>query len=96
MRGQLVVVKDVNGDMLVRRIWDISTTCVFIHSEDQWVKRMNGETSLDPVGFPIKDVFIYDERAKRELEGPTTPDPRNFRPVTAMTDSRDPSFVSSE
>jgi hypothetical protein len=86
MRGQLVVIKEFNGNLLVGRLWEISTYTAFIHSEEEWNKRMSGEKSLDPVGFPIEDVFIYDDYAKGELER-TIPDSRNLRPVTALLES---------
>jgi hypothetical protein len=84
MKGQIVVVKEFNGNLLVRRLWEISTTCAFIHSDEEWRKRMNGEKSLDPVGFPIEDVYVYDDYAERELNK-TAPDPRKLRPVTASS-----------
>lgn len=67
MKGQLVVVKDVSGNALVRRVWDFSSSGVYIMSEEQWKTRMNGGKSLDAVGFPIKDVFLYDDTAIEEL-----------------------------
>lgn len=68
MRGQLVVVKDVNGDALVRRMWDFSSRCVYIMSEDQWELRISGGKSMEAVGFPIKDVFVYNEVAIDQIE----------------------------
>jgi hypothetical protein len=71
MRGQLVVVKDVDGALLIRRAWDCSEKGIYIHSEEEWKKRMNGEKSLEPVGFPVEDVFRYDDKAKTELASPS-------------------------
>jgi hypothetical protein len=68
MRGQLIVVKDVSCIALVVRLWDLNDTGVFIHSEEEFHKRMGGEKALDPVGFPYQDVFEYDEAAKEQLE----------------------------
>lgn len=82
MKGQLVVVKEFNGTLLVRRLWRISTYCAFIHSEEEWAKRMNGEKSLDPVGFPIEDVFVYEDYGSGELNE-TELRSLNLRPVTA-------------
>src|SRR5262249_9911310 len=67
MRGQLVVIRDVNGCALVRRVWEFSPLGVYIMSEDQWKLRTSGGKSLEPVGFPIGDVFMYDDAAKGEL-----------------------------
>jgi hypothetical protein len=73
MKGQLVVIRDVSGSLLVRRIWESCATGVFIHSEEEWRKRMEGKQSLDPVGFPICDVFQYDDSAKEQI-GSSAPD----------------------
>jgi hypothetical protein len=70
MKGQLVVVKDVNGVPLVRRLWDCSASGAYILSEEEWEKKMSGQQSLDPVGFPMNDVFRYDENAKAALLSP--------------------------
>jgi hypothetical protein len=61
MRGQNVVCKDVTGDMLVRIAWGTENGLVFIHSTEEWTKRMAGEPHLDPVGFPTQDVFPYNQ-----------------------------------
>ena len=58
-KGQLVVVKDVNGSLLVRRLWSVAERGVYILSESEWEKRSEGKPSLAPVGFPMEDVFLY-------------------------------------
>lgn len=68
MRGQLIVVKEFNGVPLVVRLWDFNDSGVFIHSEEEFNRRMNGEKPLDTVGFPFEDVFKYDNDAKQELK----------------------------
>jgi hypothetical protein len=72
MRGQLVVCKDISGRALVRRLWDISSSGVFIHSEEEFSKRMSGQKSLEPVGFPASEVFQYDDDARIEVERTVT------------------------
>ena len=67
MRGQLIVVKDVNGSLLLLRVWDCTENGVYVHSEEEWQKRTSGEKSLEPVGVPIEDVFQYDAKAQEEL-----------------------------
>jgi hypothetical protein len=68
MRGKLVVVKDFAGDALVRRVWDCSFSCVYILDDEQWRIRIIGGKSLEPVGFPIADVFLYDRKARRQIQ----------------------------
>ncbi len=81
MRGQLIVCKDVSGRALVRRLWDVSNSGVFIHNEEEFYKRMSGEKCLDPVGFPTSDVFEYDDEAKLEI-GKTAPNWEKLTPIT--------------
>jgi hypothetical protein len=58
-KGQLIVVKYVNGSLLVRRLWSVAERGVYILSESEWKKRSEGKHSLAPVGFPMEDVFLY-------------------------------------
>jgi hypothetical protein len=80
MRGQTVVVKEFNGLPLVVRIWEVRDSGVFIHSEEEFNRRMRGEKPLDPVGFPYEDVFEYDEAAKEQLKKDRV-DWRRFSPL---------------
>jgi hypothetical protein len=59
LQGQIVVVKDVNGYLLARRLWSVARKGVYVLSDSEWEKRSNGLQSLDPVGFPGEDVFFY-------------------------------------
>jgi len=63
MRGQLIVCKDFTGSALVRLVWEDSKELVFAHSDDQFTAHQRGVPHLDPVGFPIGDVFLYDGEA---------------------------------
>lgn len=82
MNGQLVVVKDFSGKALVRVVSEIHNNGVYIHSKEEWDKKVRGESALDPVGFPIGDVFLYDNAAKAELEKhPNNPQWENMTPI---------------
>jgi len=67
MRGQIIVVKDVTAKALKVRLWDFNDIGVFIHSEEEFHKRMTGQEYLNPVVFPIEDAFEYDILAEKEL-----------------------------
>jgi hypothetical protein len=67
MRGQLIVIRDVNGFPLLVRLWETVRAGVFIHSEEEWEKRKNGQKALEPVGFPYEDVFEYDNATDLQL-----------------------------
>jgi hypothetical protein len=84
MQGQLIVVKDVNGNALIRRVWDITDYGAFIHSEEEFSKRMRGEKTLDPVGFPACDAFKYDDVAKAQI-GETVLNWEKLTPLLALS-----------
>ena len=67
MSGQLVICKDFTGNALVRRVWVDSGTLVFIHTEEQFEAHKKGLPHLEPVGFPVRDVFMHNPVA---LEAP--------------------------
>gem|GEM_PF-7042265 len=52
----------------MRRVWDFSPRGVYIMSEEQWNLRISGGKSMEAVGFPIQDVFVYDDAAITQLE----------------------------
>jgi hypothetical protein len=60
MKGQLVVVRAFGGEpALVSLIGSDSTTC--------YVTAPKGGESLIPIGFPIADVFEFEEKLFRDL-----------------------------
>ncbi len=61
MRGQNVVCKEFNGGMIEALAWEDSGALIFIHTEAQFKAHLAGLPHLEPVGFPVEDVFIKDE-----------------------------------
>lgn len=57
MKGQVVVAKEFNGNPIVRRVWTVGANTVFISDEQNFAKLAGGIPALEPVGFPIDDVF---------------------------------------
>lgn len=58
MRGQLVVCREFNGVLIERTVWEDTESLVFIHTEDQFEAHTGRKPYLEPVGFPVNDVFI--------------------------------------
>ena len=58
MRGQIVVCKEFNGSMIDALVWEDSGSLIFIHTEVQFKAHLAGLPHLEPVGFPVDDVFI--------------------------------------
>lgn len=68
MRCQVVLCKEFTGVLIVRVVWDAIDGLVLIHNNEQFSKRMSGKPYLDPVGFPVGDVFKYDEALLAESQ----------------------------
>jgi hypothetical protein len=67
MKGQDIVIKDVSGTPVVVKYWSACRAGVFVHSKEEFDKRMQGEKHLEPVGVPATDVFVYDDNARLEI-----------------------------
>lgn len=61
MRGDQVIVRAFGGQPLVRRVWSAKNGLVYIAEEKEYRKREAGQGALEPIGFPVADVFVYDE-----------------------------------
>jgi hypothetical protein len=67
MRGSLVIARDYKGCALVRRVWDIGRTLVYLSEESQFQQLSTGMDALRPIGFPVGDVFAYDPAAAEAI-----------------------------
>lgn len=61
MRGDIVVVQELGGNPLIRRVWDSNEDAVFVCSDERFHYLENGEDDRQPNGFPKEFVFEYDE-----------------------------------
>ena len=67
MRGEIVIVRGHRGRALVRRVWSVGRSRVFITNDEQLGRLLAGKEALWPLGFPKKDVFKYDPKAATDL-----------------------------
>jgi len=89
-RGQLIVVKYVNGSFWIRRLWSVVELGVYILSESEWEKRCSGSRSLEPVGFPKDDIYLYNT----ELMGVAGPD-GELSSITPKSMTKFPTEIST-
>lgn len=61
MRGEKVIARAFGGHPLVRRVWAVGNGVVYLASEVEFEKREAGGKALEPIGFPVGDVFAYSE-----------------------------------
>jgi hypothetical protein len=66
MRGVIVIARDFGGAALVRRVWEVANSLVYLSSESEFTKLKAGKEGLPPIGFPAGDVFAYDAEALKQ------------------------------
>jgi hypothetical protein len=84
MQGDKVIVRAFRGKPLVRRVWESDAVSVFIHSEDQYRRRLEGIAHLWAVCFLRSDVFQFQELPEG-VEG-TVQDEAFWASLTPYTD----------
>jgi hypothetical protein len=59
MTNQTVIVRDFQGEPLVRKVWKVANQKVYVFAEG---------SGRSPIGFPREDVFSYDPKHLPEIE----------------------------
>lgn len=73
--------------MLVRKVWDVINGTVLVTDEKGLSALMNGADGPTPIGFPMEDVFAYDEEVARAIISGLPPEWDRLVPFTAGTSS---------
>lgn len=58
--GDTVVVRSYRDEPKVARVWDCNNTTVFICNESDFNSVITGSIAAPLVGFPLRDVYLYD------------------------------------
>jgi hypothetical protein len=66
MKGDFVVLRAYDGPV-VRRVVEVVGDVVYIASDDQFSLIASGLPSVEPVGFPRRDVFQYDPELEKDI-----------------------------
>lgn len=61
MRGETVLIRAFGGRPFVARVWTIGRGVVFATNDETFEKLQAGDESIWPIGFPLSDVFIFEE-----------------------------------
>jgi len=61
MRGEKVIARGFDGVAVVLRVWDVGDGVAYLATDTEFEKREAGRTALEPVGFPLADVFTYEK-----------------------------------
>lgn len=61
VRGDLILVRDDDGQPLVRRLWSSNRAAAYVCNVEQFELLSEGASSSAPVGFPWEDAFEFDE-----------------------------------
>jgi len=81
MRGNLLIVKDFQGRLLIRRCWESTTNKVYVTDEGGFKRLIAGDHSIVAIGFPMGDVFEYDESAASAIRDGRDYDPAKLVPL---------------
>jgi hypothetical protein len=68
MRGQTVIARAFQGVPLARRVWDIGERVIYLTNDEGLEKLASGHSAPPPIGFPVEDVFRFDEALFKRLE----------------------------
>lgn len=66
MKGDFVVLRAFGGPA-VGRLVEMVEDIVFVASESEFSNLVNGLPAIDPVGFPVRDVFQYTPELQKEI-----------------------------
>lgn len=61
MRGEKVIARAFGDVPVILRVWETGRGVVYLASDAEFEKRQAGKKALEPIGFPVADVFAYDE-----------------------------------
>jgi len=62
MKGDKVIVRSFGDKPLVRMVWEITSSAVFICTEENFSALSRGNNGLWPVGFPKECVYRYNPK----------------------------------
>jgi len=71
MRGDTVIIRAFRDQARVLRVWGVTEEAVYACNKEQYQRRADGIQALDPVGFPRRDVFVYDAVLLEQLRAGT-------------------------
>jgi hypothetical protein len=66
MKGDFVILRTFDTP-LVRRVVEMVDDVIFIASDNEFSRLVNGLDAADPIGFPSQDVFQYDPKLEKDL-----------------------------
>lgn len=80
MEHERVIIRDVLGDLHVRRVWDFDKRTAWI-ATDAMIERMRRrDKATYAIGFPRADVFMYNEAVAQSLDSVSAQDLKLWRP----------------
>ncbi len=57
MKGELVILKSVDGRPSLGKIWSIEGDAIYVVVENEYEKMIEGKSEVYPIGFLRKDVY---------------------------------------
>ncbi|MGI9107676.1 MAG: hypothetical protein ACR2G4_15670 [Pyrinomonadaceae bacterium] len=69
MQGEDILIRAFRGVPLTRKVWDIGERVVYATDAKGLERLSAGLSAPPPIGFPKEDVFKFDERLYKRLQG---------------------------
>lgn len=68
MRGEKVIVRVFGNKPVTGRVWEVFNGGAYVCSEDHFQQLLEGNGVLPQIGFPLEDIFEYQDQVAAELE----------------------------
>jgi hypothetical protein len=77
-----VIVRAYGDRPFIRRVISITDTAVFVCREESYDRIVAGELEMPMAGFPLRDVFQFDETAAAAIAAGRSPIWDRLRPIS--------------
>jgi hypothetical protein len=81
--GLRVIVRSFGDIPHIRKIVSMTDTAVFVCREESYDAILAGERDAPMIGFPLQDVFKYDQPMADVIAAGRRPDWNHLRPLSA-------------
>ena len=68
MKGELVIIRTLGDRPKINKVWQVEDDIVFACNESRFDELESGSADFPPIGFPIEDVYFYDEVLYNEVK----------------------------
>lgn len=82
MSGEMVIVRGYKEAAYVRRLLEICDSAAFVCAPEEFQPIARGDQAAPVMGFPVRDVYWFDDAASAAISAGRSPDWRSLRAVS--------------